>query len=206
MGKIAANLKDEFGIHDNSTVALFAPNHVDYIPICLATAICGAKLTPINPQYKAQELATILKRSESSILIAHHSILDVALEAMKDAECVKHIVTIPEDDHLPVLHGTISLSSLKEYSNPYYQSSQKAHDNPSTHPFLLPYSSGTTGLPKGVCLSHSNLVANLLQLESLESLAFPSVRIQLIFDMLSQNLNLYSVLSLRFQLLYTFIL
>ena len=53
MGGLAANLRYELGVRDNTTVALFSPNHVDYMPICLATALCGAKLTPINPAYKA---------------------------------------------------------------------------------------------------------------------------------------------------------
>ena len=176
MGTIAANLKEEFNIDEDSTVALFAPNHVDYIPICLATAMCGAKLTPINPLFKAKELVTILNRSHSKVIISHWSTLDVALEALKDAEHVQHVITIPEDDKLPVPEGVISLSSLKEHSNPIHVTSEKVFNDPSEHPFLLPYSSGTTGLPKGVCLSHSNLVANLLQIEAIESLALPSVR------------------------------
>ena len=83
MGTIAANLIENFGINENSTVALFAPNHVDYVPICLATAICGAKLTPINPQFKAEELGTVLNRSEATVLITHWTTLDAALKGTK---------------------------------------------------------------------------------------------------------------------------
>jgi len=173
MGTIAANLKEDFGISHDSTVALFAPNTVDYVPICLATALCGAKLTPINPQYKVNELVPILNKSETTVLITHWSTVDVALEAMKDAKTVKHVVTIPEDDGLPVPEGTISLSSLKEHSNPLHDTNPSVFEDPANHPFLLPYSSGTTGLPKGVCLSHTNLVANLQQLEIIDSISFP---------------------------------
>jgi len=174
MGNIAANLKHELGITEDSTVALYSPNHVDYVPICLAVALCGAKITPVNPLFTVKELTTILDRSESKVLITHWSIKDVALEAAKLSKAVKHIVTIPEDDGLPVPEGTISLSSLKEHDQPIFETANIAEKDLVNNPVLLPYSSGTTGLPKGVCLSHSNLIANLMQLEAIESISFPS--------------------------------
>ncbi len=175
MSTIAANLKDNFGINCGSTIALFAPNHVDFVPISLAAAMCGAKLTPINPQFKAEELITILNRSQSKVLITHWSTLNVALDSMKQAEFVEHLIVIPEEDDSSVSEGMHSLTSLKLHSNPTVRTHARVFEDPVAHPYLLPYSSGTTGLPKGVCLSHGNLVANLMQLETAESLAFPSV-------------------------------
>lgn len=114
----------------------------------MAAATCGSKLTPINPQFKANELSKMLNQSHSSVLIAHWSCIDVALEAVKDSPLVKHVITIPEDDGMAVPEGTISLSSLKEHSNPLYDTNAKVKRDPSSHSVLLPYSSGTTGLPK----------------------------------------------------------
>ena len=173
MGSIAAHLKHDIGIDETSTIALFSPNHVDYVPICLAAALCGAKLTPINPQFKASELSTILNRSDSEVLIVHYNNMDVAMEAIKGTK-VKHIITIPEEDDAPVPEGTISLSDLKNHSTPILETHHAVRNNTENHAFLLPYSSGTTGLPKGVCLSHSNLIWNLLQIEGIEGMAFPS--------------------------------
>ena len=134
---------------ENSTIALFAPNHVDYVPICMAASVCGCKLTPVNPQYKATELSKVLNQSQSSVLITHWSCLEVALQAVKDSPTVKHVITIPEDDgEAGVAGGTISLTSLKEHSNPLYVTNDAAKKNPASHAVLLPYSSGTTGLPK----------------------------------------------------------
>jgi len=174
MTMVTKTMISYFGIGMESLVALFSPNHVDYVPICLAAANCGAKLTPINPQFKASELTTILKRSQSEVIIVHWSIMDVALEAAKESQTVKHVITIPADVDDPVPEGTTSLSSLKKYAPPIYETIPEVYANTSMHPFLLPYSSGTTGLPKGVCLSHANLVSNLLQIETIESMAFPS--------------------------------
>ena len=60
---IAGSLRHEMGIDDESgrsCVCLFAPNHVDYLPVTLAVGLCGAKLTPVNPLYKANELQIVL--------------------------------------------------------------------------------------------------------------------------------------------------
>jgi 4-coumarate--CoA ligase len=173
-GSIAAHLQD-LGIDQHSTIALFSQNHVDYVPICLAAAILGAKLTPINPMYQSQELETVLSRSGSDVLIVHNANMDVGMEAVKSPDTnVKHIITIPEDDGAPVPQGTISLSDLKGHTNPIFDTHYSVHGNTTNHPFLLPYSSGTTGLPKGVCLSHSNLISNLRQIEAIEGVGFPT--------------------------------
>eukprot|EP00558_Chaetoceros_sp_UNC1202_P012238 CAMPEP_0197238398 /NCGR_PEP_ID=MMETSP1429-20130617/4864_1 /TAXON_ID=49237 /ORGANISM="Chaetoceros sp., Strain UNC1202" /LENGTH=551 /DNA_ID=CAMNT_0042697533 /DNA_START=151 /DNA_END=1806 /DNA_ORIENTATION=- len=176
MGGLAANLRYELGVGEHSTLALFSPNHVDYMPICLATALCGAKLTPINPAYTAAELETVLNKSHSEILIVHHESMDVALEAVKNVNTIRQIIIIPEDDGIdtPVPVGTISLNALRKHSTPIHETFHTVHKNTENHPFLLPYSSGTTGLPKGVCLSHSNIISNLYQFETVEALAFPS--------------------------------
>jgi 4-coumarate--CoA ligase len=173
---IAGALKDDFGVREESTVSLFSPNHVDYLPISLAVSLTGAKLAPINPMYTSPELTTILDASRSSICIVHASRLDTALKAVKDSKTVKHVVVITDDEDDPVPEGTISLALLKNCGSPMDGTIRLVHESDDPHPYLLPYSSGTTGHPKGVMLTHENVVANLLQLEEIEDLAFPSVR------------------------------
>jgi len=170
---IAGSLKYDFDITEESCVALYCPNHVDYLPVSLAVSLCGAKLTPINPMYKADEMRVVLDRSHTSVLITHKVGLEVALEAAKNSKTAKHVVVITDDEDEPVPEGTVNLSLLKKCGSSVDGTSHEIHEKVEWHPYLLPYSSGTTGLPKGVVLTHKNIVANLMQFEEVESLAFP---------------------------------
>ena len=177
MKNVAATLRYEYMIDENSTVALFAPNHVDFLPISLAVSLCGAKLTPINPLYTQRELEVVLQRSKSSVLVIHKAKLEPALAAVKNCPTVKHIVVMTVDDAEAVPEGTVNLAWLKQHhlAHTMNETMHVVHKKVNTHPFLLPYSSGTTGMPKGVCLTHSNIVVNLLQVEGVEDIGFPMV-------------------------------
>jgi 4-coumarate--CoA ligase len=176
---IAGSLKYEFDVSEKSCVCLFAPNHVDFVPVTLAVGLCGAKITPVNPLYTSNELQIILDRSRTSVLIAHKNNLDVALEAAKGSKYVKHVIVMTEDGEAPP-EGLVSLDSITEHDKAFDKTVRDLHPQTDHHPYLLPYSSGTTGLPKGVCLTHANLVANLLQIDVIEGPAFPTVRYALI--------------------------
>jgi 4-coumarate--CoA ligase len=171
IGGLAAALRDDMDIQETDCVALYCPNHVDYLPTALAVSLTGAKLTPINPLYTQHELGTILERSRSSVLITHHRLLDVALQSASQSKFVKHVIVLTDHGEA-IPEGTIHLDSLRNHPQTLHCTVAQVHKQTDTHPFLLPYSSGTTGLPKGVCLSHRNLVANLLQYDEVEGIIF----------------------------------
>lgn len=164
---IAGSLRHDLSIGQDSCVCLFAPNHVDYLPVTLAVGLCGAKITPVNPLYKAQELAVVLEKSKTSVLIAHKGNLDVALEAANQVDGVQHVLVMTDDGEAAP-KNLDSLESIKHHSMAFDSTSDAFSCQPASHPYLLPYSSGTTGLPKGVCLTHSNIAVNLLQMDVVE--------------------------------------
>jgi len=177
MINVASALHYEYQLKPDETVALFSPNNIDYLPITLAVGMCGSKVAPINPLSTAEELSKILERSFSKILFTHAKLLPVALEAASKCDGVEHVVVIPDVESDPdIAQGTVNFESLLKYTHtsPLTKSVEAVHHHDvNNHPWLLPYSSGTTGLPKGVCLSHGNLISNLLQMDIIEGKAIP---------------------------------
>ena len=168
---IAGSLKYDMGVDENSCVCLFAPNHVDYMPVTLAVGLCGAKITPVNPLYKANELLNVLDGSRSTVLIAHKDNLDIAVKAAADSKYVKHVLVMTENGEA-AQDGLDNLESIKTHNQGFDKTSDCFQCQTNTHPYLLPFSSGTTGKPKGVAISHANLTVNLLQLHEVEKVGF----------------------------------
>lgn len=140
------------GFGPGDCVGIMAPNVPEYAIVFHGAAVAGAAVTTINPTYGAEEVAFQLNDAGARMLITIPMFLDVAKEAIKGTG-VTEIVVMGEADGVP------SLKSL--FGEPIEQVPVDLHD----HVVVLPYSSGTTGLPKGVMLTHYNLVANNAQLE-----------------------------------------
>ena len=174
MTNTANALKTEFGLGVGDTAAIYSLNNVDYLPISLAVGQLGAKISPINPLSTSSEVTRILVPSNTKILFTHAKLLPVALEAVKEASCVEHVVVIPDAASDSKLEGAVQLEDLLTFhSSDKGDGGSDPVEHVKEHPWLLPYSSGTTGLPKGVMLTHGNMLANLLQLEAVEKESFP---------------------------------
>jgi acyl-CoA synthetase (AMP-forming)/AMP-acid ligase II len=139
------------GIGPGSVVALMAPNMPDYAVVFHSVAYAGATLTTINPTYTAPEVTHQLKDSGASILITIPAFLAIA-EAAVPGTKVAEIVVIGD---APGKRGLENLMGVP-------LTAQVPVDL-DRHVLVLPYSSGTTGLPKGVMLSHRNMVVNVDQ-------------------------------------------
>ncbi|AXI47794.1 4-coumarate--CoA ligase family protein [Sulfitobacter sp. SK012] len=139
------------GFGKGQTVAVIAPNSPEYCVIFHAVAWAGGTITTLNPTYTASEIMHQLNDSEAELLITVPAILEAAQAGIAGTK-VREIVTIEPAD------GMVSLEDLM--GEPI---SEQVPVNIETHSVVLPYSSGTTGLPKGVRLSHRNLVVNVDQ-------------------------------------------
>jgi len=145
------------GFGPGSTLAIMAPNLPWYAVVFHGAATAGGTITTVNPTYTADEVRHQLQDSGATILVVVAAAVEVAAAAIEGTD-VTEVFLIGAPEAAPSIEAP-SVETLM--GDPI---SQVAIDN-ATHTVVLPYSSGTTGLPKGVMLSHTNLVANLAQSE-----------------------------------------
>ncbi len=151
-----ANALAALGVSKGDKVALYTTNRPEYVISFYAVAKLGAVSTPMNPSYKEHEVEHQLKDSEAKVIITTETLYPAAKAACSKLSGIKIVVIGDKTEEGSFLFKDL----LKKY--------------PATSPSLpqinlqedlvaLPYSSGTTGLPKGVMLTHKNLVCNNIQ-------------------------------------------
>lgn len=146
----------ERGFGKGDIFAIASPNSPEFAIAFYAVALLGGIATPINPMATSTEMTGQLVDSGAKYLMTTPETSEKALKASEGTR-VEMIFAAGD------VPGISPLSSLASNKQP-----PQVQIHPDKDIVALPYSSGTTGLPKGVKLSHFNLVANLCQLESLE--------------------------------------
>ena len=146
------------GFRKGDVFAIYSPNLPEYAVIFLAVASVGGVNTTVNPLYTADELAKQLQDSRARFLVTVAPFLDKAQEAARKSGV-----------------EAVYVFGAAEGARPFAELLQGGGDppkvalDPGKDLVVLPYSSGTTGLPKGVMLTHRNLVANLCQCEGMKN-------------------------------------
>lgn len=158
----AANLRIKFKICDGDTVAVMLPNIPDFPLVALGILEAGGIITSINPIYTAYEVQRQLSMSNAKSVVTLPEIVPVVLEALKLAKLNIPIIVVKSNEG-PAPEGTVLFNELSEDANIDKSCLKKVRRSPNDVCFL-PYSSGTTGLPKGVELTHRNIIANMEQI------------------------------------------
>ncbi|MCB0136560.1 MAG: AMP-binding protein, partial [Caldilineaceae bacterium] len=156
--RLAASGLAKRGFKKGDVFAIYLPNLPEYAVAFHAVATLGGINTTVNPLYTAHELAHQLTDSGASFVLTIPMFLDVAKAAAAEAGGIKEIFVLGEAE------GATPFADLLKSDGQL----PSVEIDPYEDLVVLPYSSGTTGLPKGVMLTHHNLVSNISQCENMQ--------------------------------------
>ncbi|MCZ6872703.1 MAG: long-chain fatty acid--CoA ligase [bacterium] len=155
-----ANALANLGVRKGDRVALYMTNRPEYIISLYGIARLGAVFTPMNPTYKEAEISHQLNDADVLAIVVQESLYAQVKLIWPRIKNLKHVIVVGQQAE----EGTHLFRDLVRQASPKH---------PPQVPLAwtsdlvaLPYSSGTTGMPKGVMLTHQNLVSNNIQLIS----------------------------------------
>ena len=151
--RVAAGLAAR-GLRAGDAFAIMAPNSPEWLVACYGAMATGAIVTGINPLYKPDEVATQLRDADARFLLTIPAVFPVARDAVMRAGGRAQIIVIGTGPD-----GTIPFTELLSWTG-----AAPREDIDPDALALMPYSSGTTGLPKGVMLSHRACLTNVMQM------------------------------------------
>ncbi|MFF5975555.1 4-coumarate--CoA ligase family protein [Streptomyces sp. NPDC012769] len=160
--RVAAGLA-EAGVRKGDVLALHSPNTVLFPIAFYAATRAGASVTTVHPLATPEEFARQLGDSSARWIVTVSPLLATARAAAELAGGIREIFVCDQPPAGPEGDGVRSLQTFLGSTAP-----DPAPDiDPATDLAALPYSSGTTGVPKGVMLTHASIATNLAQLEPL---------------------------------------
>ena len=143
------------GVTNGDVFAIYSPNIPEYALAFHAVASLGATTTMVPPLFTGEEIIKQLTNSHAKYLLTIPQLMETAREVVQ-VTGVEKLFVVGEGD------GAIPWTSLLDHGD----AAPAVHINNGDDVAALPYSSGTTGFPKGVMLTHRNLVAMLRLMEA----------------------------------------
>ncbi|KAF2196067.1 4-coumarate-CoA ligase 2 [Delitschia confertaspora ATCC 74209] len=166
---ISTALVRNYGLQEQDTISLFSQNTVWYPIAMFAGLRVGAKISGASPAYNVEEMTFALKTADAKFLMTTPSSMGVAKAAAEAAGLPLKNVFLLEGE----LEGYTTVKNLIEMGQSYGEQGQvrrfelpRGKKNGAVCGFLS-FSSGTTGLPKAVMISHQNVIAQCLQIQQI---------------------------------------
>ncbi|KAL8952620.1 MAG: hypothetical protein Q9222_001494 [Ikaeria aurantiellina] len=163
---LSTALAEKYGFKEGDTVALFSPNTIWYPVAMFGVLRAGGVMSGASPAYNIEEMTYALKTANAKFLMTIPSSMDVAVAAARNAGIPKERVFLLEGE----ASGYTTMKELLDIGRscgnngqlPAFKIRQGKRNKDICG--LLSFSSGTTGLPKAVMISHQNVIAQSLQI------------------------------------------
>lgn len=171
-----ANALIWLGVRPGDRVAIQLPNFPQFVFGFYGALKAGAVVVPVNPLYKAHDLATVLKDSGAKVILTLSRFMPNLSEVVAGTSLESIIVTEPYD-YWPFPWKQLAWFRMRGAQRPggglrlpaLIRSASSSPPGVAVRPddlAVLQYTGGTTGVPKGAMLTHRNLVANFTQMRS----------------------------------------
>ncbi|GAK43255.1 hypothetical protein TCA2_5751 [Paenibacillus sp. TCA20] len=175
-----ANVLRGLGVKKGDRVAIMLPNCPQVVIAYYGTLLLGGVAVMTNPLYMERELAHQMKDSGAKIIITLDTFYSRVENIVQETE-IKHTIVTGVKDYLPLIKKWLyPIKAKKEGPLPVVSYNNQVHsftkliNSAAADPILesvdakeelaqLQYTGGTTGVPKGVMLTHMNLIANTIQ-------------------------------------------
>jgi long-chain acyl-CoA synthetase len=152
----------KLGVERGDTVAIMLGNRPEFHVVDLAVAMLGATPFSIYTTYPAEEIRYLCTDAATKVAFVEQSYLPAMLEARKGLPALEHVIVVDWDAQ----PGTLPLAEV-EGSNPDFDVEAAAAEIAPDDILTLIYTSGTTGPPKGVQLSHHNIMVSAKAVEQI---------------------------------------
>ncbi|MEV4916399.1 4-coumarate--CoA ligase family protein [Streptomyces tirandamycinicus] len=152
--RLAAAFADA-GVRKGDVLALHSPNTVAYPVVFYAATRAGASVTTVHPLSTAEEFAKQLGDSSARWIVTVSPLLEAARRAAELVGGIEEIFVCDEAEGHRSILGMLGCTAPEP----------DVAIDPAEDVAALPYSSGTTGVPKGVMLTHRSIATNLAQLD-----------------------------------------
>ena len=151
-----ANALHELGVGKGDSVGVMSGNHPEFLFTFLGVLETGAAIVPINPLLKEADVTHIVRDSGNMKVIFVHRANYRTIKKTRKQVPVPHVILIASEEPKP------DAITLQEFIEGKLPNPPEVDIDPMNDIATLLYTGGTTGLPKGVMLTHNNLISDVL--------------------------------------------